>query len=179
MAPNQPNSDAKTAKTIWKRHRKEITFPCHAKAFDFPRSMIHEDHLQMSFSGLKSSAQRKVESLSPQEIETNKSHLCASFQEAIVDVLIDRLSKAQKMLKIKKAVITGGVSANSRLRERGLQWAERAGVQLVIPPLRYCTDNAAMIGYAGLLRLQAGESHALNLGPSPASYPSDFVGENR
>ncbi|MCE3009240.1 MAG: tRNA (adenosine(37)-N6)-threonylcarbamoyltransferase complex transferase subunit TsaD [Proteobacteria bacterium] len=150
-----------------------------AKAFDFPRSMIHEDHLQMSFSGLKSSAQRKVESLSPQEIETNKSHLCASFQEAIVDVLIDRLSKAQKMLKIKKAVITGGVSANSRLRERGLQWAERAGVQLVIPPLRYCTDNAAMIGYAGLLRLQAGESHALNLGPSPASYPSDFVGENR
>ncbi|MFN7824265.1 MAG: tRNA (adenosine(37)-N6)-threonylcarbamoyltransferase complex transferase subunit TsaD [Pseudobdellovibrionaceae bacterium] len=149
------------------------------KKYDFPRSMIHEDHLQMSFSGLKSSAQRKIEGMTSAEIAENRSHLCASFQEAIVDVLVDRLSKAQKLLKLKKAVITGGVSANSRLRECGLQWAQKAGVQLVIPPLRYCTDNAAMIGYAGWLRLQAGEKDSLSLGPSPSSYSSDFIGENR
>jgi N6-L-threonylcarbamoyladenine synthase len=63
--------------------------------------------------------------------------------------------------------VTGGVSANSRLRAKGLEWAKKEGVELVIPPLRYCTDNAAMIGYAGIQRLNRGERSDFEMGVSP------------
>jgi N6-L-threonylcarbamoyladenine synthase len=60
------------------------------------------------------------------------------------------------------------------LRARAEDWAKRKGLKLVIPPLRYCTDNAAMIGYVGVLRLNRGEISNLDLGPSPHSLPQDF-----
>ncbi len=149
------------------------------KAYDFPRSMIKEDSYAMSFSGLKASGQRMIESLEKHQIEKELANLCASYQEAIVDVLLAKLDRAVHKTKIQKAVITGGVSANSRLRKRAQEWAQKKNVQLVIPPLRYCTDNAAMIGYAGLLRLQRGEKSELDLGPSPNSWPTDFKGKGR
>ncbi len=149
------------------------------KAYDFPRSMIKEDNYLMSFSGLKASAQRLLESLGPEKVQADISNLCASFQEAIVDILIAKLDRAVQKTGIRKVVITGGVSANSRLRARGEEWAQARKVQLQIPPLRYCTDNAAMIGYAGIIRLNRGERSPLDLGPSPNSYPQDFVGEGR
>lgn len=144
------------------------------KAYDFPRSMIHEDTFDMSFSGLKSSGQRLLQSMTADEIQKNLPDLCASFQEAIVDVLIAKLEKAAKVYKSKKVILTGGVSANSRLRERAQQWAQKKGYTLVIPPLRYCTDNAAMIGYVGALRMERGESSSLDLGPLPHPLPTDF-----
>ena len=88
------------------------------KKYDFPRSLIHEDSLMMSFSGLKSAAHRLLMKMSPEEINIEKNNLCASFQEAIVDVLISKLKSAAKKYDTKKIVITGGVSANSRLREK-------------------------------------------------------------
>lgn len=144
------------------------------KAFDFPRSMIKEENFMMSFSGLKSSAHRLLQSLSDQEKKAKINDLCASFQEAITDVLLAKLDRAVRILKIKNVAITGGVSANSRLRQKSLEWAFAKKIQIVTPPLRYCTDNAAMIGYAGILRMNKGEFHPLNLGPSPSSYESDF-----
>jgi N6-L-threonylcarbamoyladenine synthase len=143
--------------------------------YDFPRAMIHDDTFDMSFSGLKSSAQRLIASLSAAQIQTELPHLCASFQEAVVDVLIAKLEKAAKSLKTKKVILTGGVSANSRLREKAQDWATRKKMTLVIPPLRYCTDNAAMIGYAGVLRMNRGESSDLNLSPYPQALAEDFV----
>ncbi|MFV8248458.1 tRNA (adenosine(37)-N6)-threonylcarbamoyltransferase complex transferase subunit TsaD [Bdellovibrio bacteriovorus] len=144
------------------------------QAFEFPRSMIHDDTFDMSFSGLKSSGQRMLEQLGPELVQERLPDLCASFQEAIVDVLIAKLDRAAKVFRSKRVILTGGVSANSRLRQRAQEWADKKGYTLVIPPLRYCTDNAAMIGYVGALRMARGEVSALDLGPSPQALASDF-----
>ncbi len=149
------------------------------KAYEFPRSMIKENNYLMSFSGLKASAQRLIESLGSDQVQSDLPNLCASFQEAIVDVLLAKLNRAVENTGICRIVITGGVSANSRLRTRAEEWAGQKGLQLQIPPLRFCTDNAAMIGYAGILRLNRGERSALDLGPSPNSYGQDFIGVGR
>ena len=142
--------------------------------YKFPRSMLKEDNLDFSFSGLKTSAQRLLESLSPEERRAHVSDLCASFQQAIVDVLLGKLEKAMGIYKMNRMVLTGGVSANSSLRAQAEQLAARRNWQLAVPPLKYCTDNAAMIGYAGLMRLKRGETSAQDLGPSPASLEADF-----
>lgn len=143
-------------------------------AYEFPRSMIHDDTFDMSFSGLKSSGQRMLEQLGPEMVKQNLPDLCASFQEAIVDVLIAKLDRAAKVMRAKRVILTGGVSANSRLRARAEEWAQKKGLRLVIPPLRYCTDNAAMIGYVGALRMARGEVSTLDAGPSPHTLESDF-----
>ena len=154
--------------------------------FSFPRPMIDEEHLNFSFSGMKTAGKRVVDALSAGErdeltadlasAETAEgaggrsgvlADLCASFQEAVIDVLIDRLARAARRHGSRRAVLTGGVSANSRLRERAGEWAAGEGIELVVPPIRYCTDNAAMIGYAGVLRLERGERSDQTLGPEP------------
>lgn len=144
------------------------------KAYDFPRSMIHDDSFDMSFSGLKSAGQRMLEQLGPEAVKQNLPDLCASFQEAIVDVLIAKLDRAARVFRSKRVILTGGVSANSRLRARAEEWATHKGLTLVVPPIRYCTDNAAMIGYAGVLRMAHGEFSAIDVGPSPQALASDF-----
>lgn len=144
------------------------------EAFEFPRSMIHDDTFDMSFSGLKSAGQRMLEQLGPELVQERLPDLCASFQEAIVDVLIAKLDRAARVYRSKRVILTGGVSANSRLRARAQEWADKKGYTLVIPPLRYCTDNAAMIGYVGALRMARGEVSTLDLGPSPQALTTDF-----
>jgi N6-L-threonylcarbamoyladenine synthase len=144
------------------------------KAYEFPRSMIHDDSFDMSFSGLKASGQRQLEKLGVEEVQRHLPDLCASFQEAIVDVLIAKLEKAAKFYKSSRVILTGGVSANSRLRARAQEWADQRKITLVIPPIRYCTDNAAMIGYVGALRMARGESSSLDLAPHPQALASDF-----
>ena len=144
-----------------------------AQKYNFPRSLIDDRSLMMSFSGLKSAAHRLLQSMSAEDIKVNQADLCASFQEAVVDVLIAKIQLAAKIYKTKKIVITGGVSANSRLRER-CQLLSTKGYSIVIPPLRYCTDNAAMIGYVGVQKLNQNQYDGLELGPSSASYEADF-----
>lgn len=152
--------------------------------FQFIRGRLSDEHLNFSFSGMKSAAQRLVDQLNSNDKEELQmqlanfhagvepsagvlADLCAGFQEAVVDVLLDRLARAVRVHGLSRAVLTGGVSANSRLRMRASEWAEAEGVQLVVPPIRYCTDNAAMIAYAGILRLNRGEFSEQSLGPEP------------
>lgn len=140
------------------------------KAFKFPRPLIHEDHLDFSFSGLKTAAMREIE----KHPEAKPEDLAASYQEAIVDVLVDKLVRASKIVKIKHWTITGGVSANSRLRARAEEAAKKQGAVLALPPLRYCTDNAAMIALAGLLKFREGRRAAQDLSPSASSLAGDW-----
>jgi N6-L-threonylcarbamoyladenine synthase len=144
------------------------------KAYALPRTMTHEEGFDFSFSGLKSAGVRLIDSLPPDDRIKKRADLCASFQAAVVDTLMSRLEKAAEATGLQSVVLTGGVSANSRLRAQAKDWAIRHGHKLFVPPLQYCTDNAAMVGYAGIQRLRRGEQHGQNLGPSAASAPSDF-----
>lgn len=141
-------------------------------AFKFPRAMMDDVSLNFSFSGLKTAAVNAIAQI--KNVNECVNDICASYQEAIVDVLIHKLDLAQQKTGLKNVTISGGVSANSRLRSRAEEWARQNAVNIVIPPLRYCTDNAAMIGYAGLQRLLRGESSPQSLGPSAAGLPTDF-----
>jgi len=136
-------------------------------AFAFPRAMLHQDNLNFSFSGLKTAALKVVQSMTVNQLQSSLVDLCASYQEAIVDALIKKLEMALDQTKLDHFVITGGVSANSRLRERAEELAKKRGFALIVPPLRYCTDNAAMIAYAGIQRLNRGEESEDHMGVSP------------
>lgn len=169
--------------------------------FQFPRAMIKEESDDMSFSGLKTAAARAIDELFPAdriqleleaqeylkaELETGArvakpgllADLCASFQEALTDVLFQRLTRRARREGLHRVVLTGGVAANSRLRTRVEEWAKSEGAIAAIPPLRFCTDNAAMIGFAGIMRLNRGEFSGQDLGPEPRA-PLDQESRDR
>lgn len=144
-------------------------------AFKFPRALQHDGSLNFSFSGVKTAALRQIESMSEADVQAHRADLSASYQEAIVEVLIAKLQSASRATGVTRWTITGGVSANSRLRSAGLAAAHSAGALLALPPLRYCTDNAAMIGLAGLYRWRLGEVSGQDLSPSAHSLDSDWL----
>jgi tRNA N6-adenosine threonylcarbamoyltransferase len=131
--------------------------------FEFPIMMPGKDNLDFSFSGLKTHAARLIRELErPPEGET-LGDFCASFQEAIVENLLKKSFRAMSLTAVKKLVLAGGVAANSRLRERAAERARRERIELFLPSMANCTDNAAMIARAGLERLSRGERHGLDL----------------
>ncbi len=136
----------------------------------FPRS--RPDGVDFSFSGLKTSVlyylNRFDDAERREHLEKHVPDIAASVQEAIVDVLVDALSDAVEATGVKHIAIAGGVSANRRLRERAEVLAEHQGVSLHVPPMKYCTDNAAMIATAARLKLQHGITSSLALTASPS-----------
>ncbi len=122
-------------------------------AVRFPRGRVKSDPLALSFSGLKTSL---WDFLRTREKEIRVEDICASFQEAIVDVLIDRAEKAMVATGVRRLAIVGGVSANSRLRERAAEAMDAVGGELFVPPFSLCTDNAAMIARTAILRAEHG-----------------------
>lgn len=134
--------------------------------YQFPRAMIKEDHFEFSFSGLKSAfinlhhnAEQKGEKLVLED-------LCASFQAAVLDILLAKTKKALEVYPVQQLVVAGGVAANQGLRERLAQEIE--GVEVVIPPLRLCGDNAGMIALAAAVELDKGNIASLDIN----AYPS-------
>ena len=133
--------------------------------YDFPRAMIKEDNLEFSFSGLKSAfinlhhnAQQKGEELVLED-------LCASFQAAVMDILLVKTKKALEKYSVETLVVAGGVAANQGLRERLAE--EIRDVKVIIPPLRLCGDNAGMIALAAAIEYEKGNFASLDLNAKP------------
>jgi tRNA N6-adenosine threonylcarbamoyltransferase len=125
------------------------------KAYDFPRSMINSKDLNFSFSGLKTSVRYYIHNNFPDGIpEEEMANMCASVQEAIVDVLVKKTIEAAKIKRVKSIVIGGGVSANSRLRHKLEEAANKRRIALIAPEMAYCMDNAAMIGFLAEKKMQ-------------------------
>ncbi|MCX6139670.1 MAG: tRNA (adenosine(37)-N6)-threonylcarbamoyltransferase complex transferase subunit TsaD [Candidatus Kapabacteria bacterium] len=122
------------------------------KAFDLPRGLYHEKSYDFSFSGLKTAVRREVEKLREKGLTLPVNDLCASAQSAIVDVLVSKTLRAVDDLGIRAVVIAGGVSANTELRSRMQEEAQKRGIVFVAPRMDYCVDNAAMIASIAQLR---------------------------
>ncbi len=137
-----------------------------SQAIRLPRALRGRDDLDFSFSGLKTAVANHVRHHGP-PAGAALSDLCASFQQAVVDVLVRKASLAVRQRRVDALVAGGGVLANGAVR-RGLQQAAEAeGFCLHVPPAQLCTDNGAMIAVAGTLRLQAGQRAGLDLNAQP------------
>lgn len=133
---------------------EQIAREGNARAIRFPRTFLKDERLEFSFSGLKTAvlyetkgtpgSQRPVPELTPARV----ADIAASFQEAAVDVLVGKCRQALQRFGRGTLCVGGGVAANSRLRDRLAEMAEKDGYELVVAPIRYCTDNAAMAAIA-------------------------------
>ncbi|MCA9075026.1 MAG: tRNA (adenosine(37)-N6)-threonylcarbamoyltransferase complex transferase subunit TsaD [Planctomycetaceae bacterium] len=143
-----------------------------ATSFSFPRTFLKDNQLRFSFSGLKTAvlyevngtpgSHREVPPLTPQRV----ANIAASFQAAAVDVLVGKCQQAIEQIGRDRLCVGGGVAANHLLRSELQQMAERQGVELLIAPQEYCTDNAAMAGLGWEL-LERGQTVALDFDVTP------------
>lgn len=135
-----------------------------AKAVELPAPMAHTKSFEMSFSGIKTQVAALMREASGRSVSAPKiEDVCASFQASVTGVLAKKLIAAARAEGVKTVVIGGGVAANSELRRRVSEAAAEHGMRAVLPELASCTDNAAMIAWAGIARLQAGERDGLDL----------------
>ena len=135
---------------------------------DLPRAWLEEDSYDFSFSGLKSAVINTLHNASQRGEVIDPKDMAASFQASVIDVLVTKTVKAAKEYKVKQVLLAGGVAANRGLRtELEKRFAELDGVELVIPPLSLCTDNAAMIAAAGTVLFEKGKRAAMDLNGNP------------
>ena len=144
--------------------------------FPLPRPMVGRPNADFSLSGLKTAVRLSVERAAPLT-QRDVADLCASFEAAVVDVIVDRTRMALKAFREdlgapQALVVAGGVAANDSVRRGLLRLAQSAGLKLVTPPPALCTDNGAMIAWAGIERLQLGLTDDLSFAPRPR-WPLD------
>ncbi len=133
----------------------------------FPRAMMKEKSYKFSYSGLKTAVALYIDKLSKDEFERHKADIAASFQEAAVEVLVEKTLAAAGERNIRDIALAGGVAANSRLRSMFKKRLDRTGHRLFFPSIELCTDNAAMIAAAGfyLFRKQGADELIANADP--------------
>ena len=138
--------------------------------FTFPRPMTDRPGLDFSFSGLKTFAANTLHQVMKEEedlTEQNKADIAYAFQEAVVDTLAIKCKRALKQTGLKRLVIAGGVSANKQLRQTLAELMQQLGGEVFYPQPQFCTDNGAMIAYAGFLRLKQGQQQDLAIEVRP------------
>lgn len=127
------------------------------EAIDFPRVMLEKGSYDFSFSGLKTAVLNYMNNAEQKGEDFNKADVAASFQDAVVDVLVAKSMRLLEETGYDKLALSGGVAANSRLREKLERQCKDKGIKFYYPPIELCTDNAAMIAMAGHLNYEAGE----------------------
>lgn len=140
------------------------------KAYKLPRPRVEGSEYDMSFSGLKTAVLNLLNNSLQKGIEINKTDLCASFQLAVCDILSDKLMLAAKNYGYNTIVLAGGVSANSGIRSRISEECKKMGYKLYLPPLKFCGDNAAMVGSQAYYEYLSGNIAKLDLNAT-ASLP--------
>ncbi len=118
-------------------------------AIAFPRAWLDKDSFDFSFSGVKTSVANHVNSHGQRGEEPAIADICASFQEAVVEVMVEKAFRAAHATRTRQIVLAGGVAANPRLRSAMEERGRVEAIEVFLPPLEYCTDNAAMIALAG------------------------------
>ncbi|MGH2542151.1 MAG: tRNA (adenosine(37)-N6)-threonylcarbamoyltransferase complex transferase subunit TsaD, partial [Ardenticatenaceae bacterium] len=148
------------------------------RAFDFPRST--PGAYDFSFSGLKTAVLREVEQFKPEKEKTKQKYgpavvrplpvanLAASFQQAVVDVLVERVVKAAQEFEVRQTLIAGGVAANEPLRKQMQATLAPLQIPVFYPPIALCTDNAAAIAAAAYWRLIRGQTSPLSIEVAPS-----------
>ena len=158
--PEIQKATERVTEESWEKYKKIVKLP---------RPMLNEDNLEMSFSGLKAAVAKKVEEIKDMRTEA-KDALAKEFSEAVVEILVGKTMKAVEKYQPKSVLMAGGVAANKQLRE-GLRLAVESvnGVKFFCPELRYCSDNAAMVGAAAILAPSEVKPEQLKPDPSLAT----------
>lgn len=144
-------------------------------SLNLPRAWLEPDSLDFSFSGLKSAVINRIHNANQRDEQVNSADLAASFQQSVVEVLTEKAIRAVHRKGVQELVLAGGVSANSELRDALTRRCKKEGIRLRIPPLKLCTDNAAMIAAAGTYRYWEGQlaDYTLNAVPNLPLTTSD------
>lgn len=138
--------------------------------YHFPRPMTDRPGLDFSFSGLKTFARNLLQATG----ESARADVARAFQDAVADTLVIKCRRAVQQSGYRRVVVAGGVSANSSIRSSLNAMANREGVRVYFPKLEFCTDNGAMIAYAGYRRLRAGQKENLEIQVYPR-WPLDRI----
>lgn len=133
------------------------------EAIDFPRPFINEDNYDFSFSGLKTAVINYLHNKKQKREEVNVADVAASFQQAVIDILVSKIMKAVADYPVKSVILSGGVAANKTLKLQLKEKLRKAGLPLYTPELKLCTDNAAMIGSVAYYQYLKGDFSPLTL----------------
>ena len=142
--------------------------------FKFPRPMTDRPGLAFSFSGLKTFALNTYNTSS--QSDQDKADIALAFQQAIAETLAIKCKRALQQTGLKTLIVAGGVSANQEIRQQLMQMSEKEGAQIYFPRPIFCTDNGAMIAYAGCQRLQAGQTQNLEIFARPRWPMNELMG---